>query len=125
MNYTAQQTNTIDKQTISGCYPATQTPEYMLAVIATALGMSMEHYRVKSRERSIVELRFIGALLLRQNFPDITLYQIAALFGGQDHSSVINGIARAYNLIYVNDLRFVSKYQAALASVNLWLRKVA
>jgi len=106
-------------------YPAdsiTKTPEQMLGVIALALNMSPDNYRLKSRERNIVELRFIGALFLRRNFPLVTLQQIAALFGGQDHTSVINGLSRAYELIYMQDTRFVKKYNAALQTVNLWLR---
>jgi chromosomal replication initiation ATPase DnaA len=107
-------------------YPADQTdktPEHMLTVIAMALDMDPACYRMKSRERSIVELRFLGALLLRRNFPLITLQQIAALFGGQDHSSIISGITRAQNLIYCGDERFVEKYNIVSQTVNLWIRE--
>ena len=102
-----------------------RSPEQMLHIIAIALDMSPECYRMKSRARNIVELRFLGALFLRRNFPAITLNQIATLFGGQDHSSIISGLARAHNLIYTGDQRFVQKYNTALKSVNLWLRREA
>ena len=98
-----------------------KTPERMLKVIAMALDMDPKSYKMRSRVRNMVELRFIAALLLRGNFPKITLSQIAALFGGQDHSSVISGLARAYNLIYAGDPDFIQKYNAALKAVNLWL----
>ena len=97
------------------------TPEEMLAVIAMALRMSPECYKIKTRTRDVVELRFIGALLLRTHFPRFTLNQIATLFGGQDHSSILSGLARAHNLIYTGDTQFTKKYEKALTSVNAWL----
>lgn len=99
-----------------------KTPGQMLNVIALALDMDPKSYRMKKREREIVELRFIAAMLLRNNFSDLTLSQIAALFGGQDHSSVINGLARAYNLIHTGDLHFIHKYNTALNAVSRWLK---
>ena len=80
-----------------------RTPENMLRVIAAALNEQPATYQLKTRIRNVVELRFIAALCLRSNFPNITLQQIAAFFGGQDHTSVINGLARAYALIYAGD----------------------
>jgi len=100
-----------------------KTPERMLRIIAIALEMSPECFRIKSRTRDITELRYIGAIFLRRNFPMMTLFQIATLFGGQDHTSVINGITRAYELINTGDTKFMNKYNKALNSVNLWLQK--
>ena len=99
-----------------------KTPEKMLRVIAIALDMNPACYKMKTRVRSIAELRFIAAMLLRSNFPKITLHQVAALFGGQDHTSVISGLTRAYDLISTGDQRFIKKYNTALQSVNTWLR---
>ena len=107
-------------------YPAEdtfKTPEQMLKIIALSLDMSYDCFRMKSRAREIAELRFIGALFLRMNFTYLTLSDIATLFGGQDHTSIISGMTRAHNLIYTGDLRFLKKYNTALKSVNLWLRK--
>ncbi len=101
-----------------------KTPQRMLHVIALALDMNPEGFRQKTRVRSIVEMRFIGSLFLRQHFPTLTLHQIAAYFGGQDHSSVINGLSRAHNLIYTQDCEFLKKYNTALKSVTTWLRSV-
>jgi chromosomal replication initiation ATPase DnaA len=101
----------------------TSKPEQMLHLIAKALNMSPENFRLRSRERNIVELRFLGALFLRRNFPFITLQQIAALYGGQDHSSVISGLARAYDLISCGDARFVQKYNIVSQKINLWLHE--
>lgn len=100
-----------------------KTPEQMLTVIAMALDMAPETFRLRSRERNVVELRFIGALFLRMSFPLITLQQIAALFGGQDHSSIISGLSRAKDLISCGDQRFVQKYNIILRTINLWVRE--
>lgn len=100
-----------------------KTPQRMLHMIALALDMNPECYKMKSRVRNVVELRFIASLFLRQHFPALTLHQIANYFGGQDHSSVINGLSRAYNLIYIQDAQFLKKYNSALQSVTAWLRR--
>lgn len=105
-------------------YPSEETiktPEYMLHVIARSLGMPPQSFRQKSRKKDIVELRFLGSMFLRMNFPSVTLSQIAWLFGGLDHSSVISGLARANNLIFTQDQRFIDKYNTVLKSVNQWL----
>ena len=109
-------------------YPSentTKTPERMLHIIAAALNESPHSFKIKSRVRNIVELRFIAALCLRSNFPMITLQQIASFFGGQDHSSIINGLTRANDLIYSGDEKFLCKYSAAVTAVSMWLRNDA
>lgn len=99
-----------------------KTPQRMMHVIALALDMSPEAYRMKTRIRNIVEMRFLAAVFMRQNYPWLTLQQIARLFGGQDHTSILSGLARANNLIEQGDQRFLKKYNTALNSVNKWLR---
>ena len=107
-------------------YPTTvgqKTPENMMAIVAGSLGMGYDCFKLRSRERNVVELRFLAALFLRRNFPLLTLQQIAGLFGGLDHSSVVSGLTRAHNLIFTNDQRFIKKYNTVLNTVDLWLRK--
>jgi len=99
-----------------------KSPERMLHVIALALDMNPQCYKMKTRVRNIAEMRFIAAIFLRQNYPTLTLQQIAKLFGLQDHTSIMSGLARAYNLIETGDTRFIKKYNAALKSVNSWLK---
>lgn len=113
--------------TLLMCSPETsfKTPERMLGVIAKALDMSPACFKMRSRMREITELRFIGAIFLRKYFPQITLNQIAAFYGGQDHTSVLNGLARANDLLYTGDVRFIKKYNRVLNMVNIWLRKEA
>jgi chromosomal replication initiation ATPase DnaA len=100
-------------------------PHGMLHVVAIALGRDPAEYRSKARRRETVDLRFIAALLLRLHYPGITLAQIGGFFGGQDHSSVINGIARAGNLLCARDEKFTNKYNKALKSVKIWLERQA
>jgi chromosomal replication initiation ATPase DnaA len=100
-----------------------KTPEQLLKVIAIALNMSPRCFSMRSRLRDIVDLRFVAALLLRTHFPRITLQQIAALYGGQDHSSVINGMIKAKNLLHTGDTKFISKYSIARKAIEVWLGK--
>jgi len=100
-----------------------KSPEQMLHTIATGLNMAPEDYKLKSRKTDIVELRFIGAHLLRRFYPRLTLKQIGALYGGQDHTSVTNSITRANELLYTNDPIFNYKYNNALDIVTKWLKE--
>jgi chromosomal replication initiation ATPase DnaA len=99
-----------------------RSPEGMLGIIARALNMAPDSFKARTRARPFAELRFIAAHILRQYFPKVTLQQIAALFGGLDHTSVISGLARANNLIYTGDEQFTTKYHSAQKAVDLWLR---
>ena len=99
-----------------------KTPEQMLHVVAGALHMEYNSYKKKTRERAVVDLRFIASHLLRTYFPAITLQQISVLFGGQDHSSVINGLSKTNILLATRDESFTNKYETALKSVTTWLR---
>jgi chromosomal replication initiation ATPase DnaA len=102
-----------------------KTPERLLQIVALALDMAPSCYLMKTRTRNVAELRYIGALLLRSHFPKITLNEIATFFGGMDHSSIMSGMCRANKLICTGDDRFLKKYNKALNSVNIWLRKEA
>jgi chromosomal replication initiation ATPase DnaA len=102
-----------------------KTPEDMMGIIALTLGMSDTCYRMKTHSRNIAELRFLCTVFLRRHFPAVTLNQIASLYGGKDHTSILYGLKRAYNLIYTGDLKFMKKYNQAQKAVNIWLRKEA
>ena len=104
-------------------YHTSKTPEQLLRIVAESLEMGMACYKIKSREREIVDLRFIAASLLRCFFPGITLHEITVLFGGQDHTSIMNGLSRAAMLLAAGDEKFTIKYETALKSVNKWIRK--
>lgn len=100
-----------------------KSPDKMLEVIAMASQMNYEYFQAKTRKREIVELRFLASLLLRKYYPNITLKQIAQLYGGQDHTSVMNGLSRANELLDINDPVFTYKYLNAINAVNQWIRE--
>ena len=98
-----------------------KSPDKMLEVIAAASHLDYNYFKTKTRKREIVELRFLAALLLRKYYPNITLKEIARLYGGQDHTSVMNGLARANELLDINDPVFTYKYHNAVSAVNQWI----
>ncbi len=103
----------------------TKSPDKMLQVIASTLQMEYGYFQTKTRKREIVELRFLASLLLRRYYPNITLKQIAQLYGGQDHTSVMNGLARANELLDINDPVFCFKYLSAVTAINGWIKEQA
>jgi chromosomal replication initiation ATPase DnaA len=100
-----------------------KSPEQMLRVVARSLNTSPEVFQEKNRKRQVVEVRFVAALLLRYYYPTITLKQIGLLFGGQDHTSIMNALTRAQNLLYTNDVVFTAQYKHALNTVNQWINE--
>jgi chromosomal replication initiation ATPase DnaA len=104
-------------------YHRNKTPEQLLRIVAAALNMNFADYRKKSRQRNVVELRFIAAHLLTVFFPGITLVQISVGFGGQHHTSIMNGLEKVKILLAAGDESFTAKYETALKSVNKWIRK--
>ncbi|MEI8278680.1 MAG: helix-turn-helix domain-containing protein [Bacteroidota bacterium] len=140
MNYTAQHMST----SISMLHSATGTQEHrgipmrlpisrtqqvikkpmdMLRIIANTLQMSVENYIERNRTREVVDLRFVSAKLLRHYYPNITYKQIGALYGGQDHTSIMNAIGKANDLLYAGDKSFTQKYHAALNSIEQWINE--
>lgn len=140
MNYTAQNfgtsismlhsaTRTQDQRGIPMRLPISRTqqmvkkPMDMLRVIANTLQMSVENYIERNRSREVVDLRFLSAKLLRHYYPNITYKEIGALYGGQDHTSIMNAIGKANDLLYIGDKSFTQKYQAALNSIEQWIKE--
>lgn len=100
-----------------------KSPDKMLEIIAAASQLDYNYFKAKTRKREIVELRFLAALLLRKYYPNITLKEIARLYGGQDHTSVMNGLTRANELLDINDPVFTYKYQNAVNAINRWINE--
>jgi chromosomal replication initiation ATPase DnaA len=99
-----------------------KSPEMMLQVIAAALHTDYKYFTTKTRKREIVELRFLASLLLRRYYPGLTLKQIAQLYGGQDHTSVMNGLARGNDLLDIKDPVFTYRYLHAVNAINQWIK---
>jgi chromosomal replication initiation ATPase DnaA len=99
------------------------TPQQILRIIAGALNMHPDAYTMKTRKREVAELRFLSALLLRKFFPRLTLKQIAVYYGGQDHTSIMNGVMRATQLLETFDTVFTKKYNTALNAITSWIKE--
>lgn len=94
----------------------------MLEAIAKALGRTVEDYEVRSKKREYTELRFIAAKIMRHYFPKITLREIGAHFNQDfDHTSVINMLDQANNLLEGNDEAFTLKYRKATTAIYKWI----
>lgn len=112
----------ISKQTNKEAYGATiQHCMEMMHVICDALNMPYDSFVNERKDRVLVDLRFITALLIKEIFPCIALKKIGEFFGGQDHTSVINAIQQAKTFLENKEYTFVIKYHTALASVHRWL----
>ena len=97
-------------------------PVQMVDVVTDALNLEKKVYTLKSRERDIVELRFICALLMKKYMPRVTLSQIARIFGGMNHTSIINAREQGNNLLETQEPVFTEKYQIAEKAVLQWLK---
>lgn len=95
-------------------------PKEMMQVIAASLGLRIEDY-LGGKKTSLVELRFITALFIRQHWPELSLEKIGELFGGQDHTTVRNAIIVSESYLENGDQKFTAKYNTAKSAIDKWL----
>lgn len=81
-----------------------------LAMIAVSIALEVTIEDIKSDRRftDLSEARFILFFLIKNN-TELTLREIGNLFGGRDHSTVLNGIGRYEELVYAKDKQFLTK----------------
>lgn len=96
-------------------------PEDILLIIAEELSMRYDDYKIKTRRRPIVELRFIATLILLDKIVGITLNEIRGYFDFLDHTNVINARDSGRSLLSSKDPVFTSKYLKAEKAVNEYL----
>ena len=96
-------------------------PEELLVVVAHSLGMNPDNYSKKSKKREVVTLRFLASLFIRQYWPKYPLKDIAELFGGQDHTTIINGLNSGANYLDTGDEQFTTKYNIVKEAVENWM----
>ncbi len=82
----------------------------ILELVAHILNMPKEAYTEKSRKRNAVHMRFIASILLREYMPKLPYKEIGKLFGGQDHTTVMNSVYRGWRLVSTN-ADFANKYK--------------
>lgn len=71
--------------------------EDALEFIASELNCTVEYITQKSRKQNVIYNKHIAAYVLKKTFPERSLKEIGDLFGGWDHSSVINAIKNVEN----------------------------
>jgi chromosomal replication initiator protein len=74
---------------ISDNQPRPITPDRILNAVAEKYGFSIEDLKAKNRVRPLVQARQIGMYVFRE-VTDLSYPQIAKVFGGRDHTTVIH-----------------------------------
>jgi chromosomal replication initiation ATPase DnaA len=99
-------------------------PKEMMGLIAETLGLGIEQFYVKTRKREIVEMRMLAAFFVKKHYAQLTLMDIAGLFGDNniDHSTVIHYVNTVNDLVTGPDKPFLWKYRKVLNAINLWIR---
>ena len=65
------------------------TPQKLIALVASAFGLTAEDLTGRSRRRYLVEARQAAAWVLRRAYPAISLEEIGRLLGHRDHTTII------------------------------------
>lgn len=73
--------------------PSELTPERIISVVANYYSIHKKDIVGKSRKKEFVIPRHMAMYLIRE-ITDSSLIEIGKIFGGRDHSTIINGISR-------------------------------
>ncbi len=96
------------------------TVEEMLAVVAQALGMTMDDY-YEGRKREYVDLRCLAAVFIHRYYSHLPMKRTGTLLGKMDHTTIINYRQRAKQYLYIQDEQFCKKYNDTLKAVKAWI----
>ncbi len=69
------------------------TPERVIEVVANGCGISVEELLGRSRTRPLVIARHVAMYILRQQ-TDLSYPEIAKVFGGRDHTTVMHAVRK-------------------------------
>ncbi len=97
-------------------------PDELLVVVAHSLGMKVEDYSKHSKKNNVVTLRFLASLFIKKYWPKFPTKEIGLMFGGQDHTTVLNALKMGANLLENGDQQFTSKYNIVQDAVNNWIK---
>lgn len=99
--------------------------QHMLSMIAETLEEDAAMFYIKSRTRSLVDMRMIATYLVKNYYTDMTLVEIGKLFGENniDHSTIRHYINTVEALLSNPDKPFTKKYTKVFNAIQLWLRK--
>jgi chromosomal replication initiator protein len=73
--------------------PRRITPDLILAAVADKYGFSIAELKAKNRHRPLVTARQVGMYLFRE-LTELSYPQIAKVFGGRDHTTVIHAFEK-------------------------------
>jgi chromosomal replication initiator protein len=73
--------------------PRRITPDLILTAVAEKYGFSIVELKAKNRHRPLVTARQVGMYLFRE-LTDLSYPQIAKVFGGRDHTTVIHAFEK-------------------------------
>lgn len=93
------------------------SPEQILDIVSDVLCKPQSVFYVKCNKRDAVDARCIAAVLLYNN-TSRTLVEIGQLFGGQDHTTIMNLLNRYQARKDTNDTQFMYKYNKCEQKVN-------
>jgi chromosomal replication initiator protein len=68
------------------------TPDALIALVASAYGLTQADLVGRSRRKYVVGARQVAAWMLRRAYPDLTLSEIGHLLGHRDHTTMIYSI---------------------------------
>ena len=71
--------------------PSELTPDRIVSVVSNYYGINKKDLVGKSRKKEFVLPRHIAMYLIRE-ITDTSLSDIGKVFGGRDHSTIINGV---------------------------------
>lgn len=97
------------------------TPEYIMISVGEALGHSQDDFYkhgISRSKQSLVDLRCITTVLIRKYVPSFTYKMIAKLYGGMDHTTIINYTKIFEDRIFTNDDEFIEKYSKAVQQLR-------
>lgn len=88
------------------------------AAISKVLGFESEEWKNETRIESFVMARQIFAVLIRDNFPNLSLKSIGVLIGNKKHCTILYSYNKAKGYISVNDKVFMPYYNAVCNMLN-------
>lgn len=98
----------------------TEEMKLTLNIVARALGMTIKAYQVQCRMREYVELRMIGAKIVKERYGFAVFWEDISDYYQQDYSTVRKNYDRTNALLEAQDGILKEKYLKALMEVTIW-----
>lgn len=95
-------------------------PIELIKCIGEHFAVTIEELESDSKARSLSWVRFVCYLMLKEHYEGITLEEIAKMFK-RHHTSVVQGLQSAKNLLDTKDRAFTTMYNQTKTLCNTWL----